>query len=185
MPPQYSNPSLNNQLLTAQERVPSGVPRGFLAFSIVLFLAMLLGYLALAFGYGPYLKGEIKDSKDKKSALEKQVSIEDQEELVRLYSQINNIDGLLSSHVLASRVLAFLETNTAKQATYTGADLSILDRRLILEGVAASYDELVRQLAAYEQAPEVERTNLEGSDASGGVVRFKVSLTLKPEVFKP
>ncbi|MBI2012927.1 MAG: hypothetical protein HYS88_00525 [Candidatus Colwellbacteria bacterium] len=101
---------------------------------------MLLGYLALAFGYGPYLKGEIKDSKAKLSALEKQVSIEDQEELVRLYSQINNID---------------------------------------------SYDELVRQLAAYEQAPEVERTNLEGSDASGGVVRFKVSLTLKPEVFKP
>ena len=185
MPPQYSNPSLNNQLLTAQERVPSGVPRGFLAFSIVLFLAMLLGYLALAFGYGPYLKGEIKDSKDKKSALEKQVSIEDQEELVRLYSQIKNIDGLLSSHVLASRVLAFLETNTAKQVTYAGADLSVLDKRLILEGVAASYDELVRQLAAYEQAPEVERTNLEGSDASGGVVRFKVSLTLKPEVFKP
>jgi len=185
MPPQYSNPSLNNQLLTAQERVPSGVPRGFLAFSIVLFLAMLLGYLALAFGYGPYLKGEIKDSKDKKSALEKQVSIEDQEELVRLYSQIKNIDGLLSSHVLASRVLAFLETNTAKQVTYAGADLSVLDKRLILEGVAASYDELVRQLAAYEQAPEVGRTNLEGSETSAGAVRFRVSLILKPEVFKP
>ena len=161
------------------------MPRRFLTFSITLSLTMLLGYLVLTFGYGPYLKGEINDSKAKLDALGRQVSVEDQEELIRLYSQINNIERLLSSHVLASRVLAFLETNTAKQVTYAGADLSVLDKRLILEGVAASYDELVRQLAAYEQAPEVGRTNLEGSDASGGVVRFKVSLTLEPEVFKP
>ena len=185
MPPQYSNSSLNNQLLTAQERIPSGVPRRFLTFSITLSLTMLLGYLVLTFGYGPYLKGEINDSKAKLDALGRQVSVEDQEELIRLYSQINNIERLLSSHVLASRVLAFLETNTARQITYTGADLSILDRRLTLDGVAASYDELVKQLAAYEQAPEVGRTNLEGSETSAGAVRFRVSLILKPEVFKP
>ncbi|MBI2594932.1 MAG: hypothetical protein HYW38_01580 [Candidatus Colwellbacteria bacterium] len=187
MPPQYPNPNsnLSNQLLTAQERIPSGVPRRFLTFSIILFLAMLFGYAVLALGYGPYLKGEINDSKTKLDALGRQISVEDQNELIRLYSQINNIERLLSSHVLASRILAFLETNTAQRVTYTGADLSIPDRRLILDGAAASYDELARQLAAYERAPEVGRTNLEGSEASGGVVRFRVSLILKPEVFKP
>ncbi len=185
MAPQYPNPSLSNQLLTAEERIPSGVPRRFLTFSIILFLAMLLGYAVLALGYGPFLKGEISDSKAKLDALGRQVSVEDQNELIRLYSQINNIEKLLSSHVLTSRVLTFLETNTAREVTYTGADLSILDRRLTLDGAASSYDELARQLAAYERAPEVQRTNLDGSETNGGVISFRVSLILKPEVFKP
>lgn len=184
MPPQYQNSVLDQQLLTNLERVPSGVPRRFLAFSILLFLAVLLGYLGLVFGYAPFLKGQINDSKTKLETLGRQISANDQEELVRLYSQVNNIERLLSSHVLASRSLSFLESNTAPYVTYTGTNLSVPDRRLALEGVAASYDELVRQLTALERAPEVERVSLEGSDVSDGVVRFRVNLVLKPAMFK-
>ena len=183
MPPQY--PSLNNQILTEQERLPSGVPQRFLIFSIFVFLLALLSYLGLAFGYAPFLRGGIEDAKAKIDELNRRISASDQEELTRLYSQISNIEKLLSSHILASRIFTFLETNTAPQVTYLGADLSVPDRRLTLDGAAASYEELVRQLAAYEKAQEVERLNLESAEAVGSVVRFKVNLVFKPSIFQP
>lgn len=183
MPPQY--PNLNNQILTREEKVPSGVPQRFLAFSFLVLILVILGYFGLAYGYAPFLHNQINDGKAKLDELGQRISADDQKELTRLYSQISNTQKLLNSHVLASRAFAFLETNTSRKVTYTGADLSVPDRRLALNGAAVSYDELVGQLAAYNRAPEVERINLESSEAVGGVVRFKVSLIFKPEVFKP
>lgn len=183
MPPQY--PSLNNQILTEREKMPSGVPRRFLTFSIFFFAGILLLYLGLAFGYAGFLKGQIEDRKTGLDVLGKKIPVDDQKELIQIYSQINNIQKLLGGHTLTSRTLSFLETATVRQVTYLGTDLSVPDRRLVVDGVAISYDELVKQLAAYERAPEVERVNLETSDISGKVVRFKIHLTLKPEVFKP
>ncbi len=185
MPPQYPNPNLNNQILTAREKVPSGVPQRFLTFSALVFLSVLLIYFGLTFGYAPFLKGEIKDAKAKVDELGRKISAEDQKELTSLYSQIVNIERLLSSHVFGSRIFDFLEENTAPQVTYLKTDLSVPDRRVELDGVAATYDELVRQLAALEQAPEVERLNLESAELSGGVVRFKVNLVFKEKVFQP
>jgi len=183
MPPQY--PSLNNQILTREERVPSGVPQRFLAFSVLVFILVALGYLGLAYGYASFLHSQIADGKAKLDELGRRISADDQKELTRLYSQISNTQKLLSSHVLASRAFTFLEANTAREVTYIGADLSVPDRRLTLDGAAASYDELVRQLASYKRAPEVERINLESSEAVGGAVRFKVNLIFKPAILKP
>lgn len=183
MPPQY--PNLNNQILTAREKVPSGVPRRFLTFSALLFLMVLLIYFGLTFGYAPFLKGQIEDLRAKVDELGRKISAEDQKELTGLYSQISNIEKLLSSHVLASRAFNFLEENTSQQVTYLKTDLSVPERRLALDGAAASYEELVRQLAAYDEAPAVERMNLESAEESGGVVRFKAGLILKETIFRP
>ena len=182
MPPQY--PNLNNQFLTEREKMPSGVPRRFLIFSIFFFAGILLLYLGLAFGYAAFLRSGIADAKGELEALGRKIPADDQKELIQIHSQVNNIQKLLTGHVLPSRTFSLLETSTVRQVVYLGADLSVPDRRLVIDGVAASYDELVKQLAAYERAPEVEKVNLETSDITGKVVRFKIRLTLKPEVFK-
>lgn len=183
MPPQY--PSLNNQAYSQREKIASGVPRRFLVFSTFFFGGILLLYLGLHFGYAAFLRAQIKDSKDELTALGQKIPADDQKELVQIYSQVNNIQRLLTVHVFPSRTFSFFESNTVKKVAYLGTDLSVPDRRLTIDGVAVSYDELVKQLAAYEEAPEVERVNLETSDIAGKVVRFKIHLTLKPEVFKP
>ena len=172
-------------MLAERERVPSGVPQRLLIFSAFVFLLVLLSYFGLAFGYNPFLQKAIGEGNAKLDELGRRISADDQRELTKLYSQISNIGKLLSSHVLGSRVLTFLETTTVPQVTYFGADLSAPDRRLTLDGAAASYDELVRQLKAYGGAREVERMSLESSEAVGSVVRFKVSLVMQPEVFQP
>ncbi len=164
--------------------MPSGVPGRFLAFSVLIFLLVTIGYLGLAFGYAPFLEREIGNSTTKLDELGRRISADDQKELTQIYSQISNIEKLLKSHVWGSRVLSFLEANTARQVTYINADLSVPDRRLILDGAAVSYDELVRQLTAYDAAPEVERMSLESSETVGSIVRFKASLIFKPEIFK-
>lgn len=161
------------------------MPGRFLAFSIFIFLLVGISYFGLAFGYSAFLRGGIEDSSTKLDELGKRISADDQKELTGLYSQISNIEKLLNSHVLGSRVFTFLEATTVNQVTYIGADLSAPDRRLTLDGAASSYDELVRQMAAYDAASEVERINLESSETVGSVVRFKISLIMKPEIFKP
>ncbi len=175
----------NNQLLSTKESLPSGFPRRLLFLSAGLFLITLLAYLGLAVGYKSFLKRSIADSERKLESLGARISPEGQKELTGLYSQISNLETILPSHVKTLPLLSFLEKNTGTKVAYRAVDLKVPDRKLVIEGLTASYDDLVKQLVLYESASEVERSTLESAETIGGIVRFKVSLVLKPEVFTP
>lgn len=182
MPSQY--PNTDSSFLSSREKLSSAVPSRFLIFSVAVFLFALLIYAGLALGYKSFLQNSIADSEKEMEALSRKISPEGQSQLIKFNSQISNLDQILASHVKSSQIFTFLEKNTQEKTAYRILNLSVPDRKLTLEGVSASYDDLVTQLAIYEQSPEVERLNLESSDGSGGNVRFKVNLVLAPALFK-
>jgi hypothetical protein len=186
MTPQYpnANADLVSRFAVAGERLPARVPTRFLGASFIIFLSTLLLYLGLAFGYKPFLQNSVDELKKKTSTLGLQLSSSQQEEVFKLYSQINNLPKLLSEHVVVSPFLNFLESHTLKRVVYKTIDLSIEDRRLLIDGVAASYDDLAAQLKIYESAPEVERVTLENASRQGSIVAFKATVTLSPQIFK-
>lgn len=163
--------------------LPSGTPHRILIASFILFLAVILSYLGLNFGYKLFLKNSIEDLKTEVKTISAEVSPEEQDNLIKLYSQINNLQKVLANHTDASPAFIFLETNTHPRVVFNTANLSVADREVALEGAAGSYEDLAVQLAIFENSPSVERVFLESSQASGSIVRFRIVLELEPKMF--
>ena len=167
------------------EVLPSYAPKKFLYFSAFSFLAALLVYIGLAFGYTGFLESSITDLEEEMDTLSRQISPEQQEALARLYSQINNLQMLLGEHVETTGLFAFFEANTDPNTAYASVNVLVESNEINIEGVTDTYESLVSQLAIYEQAPEVNSFLLESSTVSDGVVRFKLNLRMTPDTFTP
>lgn len=164
--------------------LPSGVPWRLFTSTVLLVLLVVLVYTGLNFGYKPYLNSRIQDIDQQLQQLSAAISQEDQDNFIRFYSQLVNFNKILEKHALPSKLFPFLESITNKKVLYTNLDLRVDEKRLSLEGVAASYKVLSEQLAAYDQEPTIESYMLNQSQYSEGVVRFKATLILKEEVLK-
>lgn len=165
------------------EKLPVGWPWRLLIFSIIFFLLVLFIYLGIIWGYQPYLWSQ-KQSLDKKiNEIGGTISEADRENFINFFSQLINIQTLLNTHVKGSNIYSFLEKNTNQGVYYEGADLSVTEHSLRLEGVARSYDNLVQQLVAFEQAPEIARVILEQSQIAEQGIRFSLKLIIKLELF--
>jgi len=185
MPPQQSIPIHRARgQLPGKEILPSGIPRKFLTFSFFLFLATLLIYFGLSAGYKSFLNSEISGLEGGIDELRFQIDAEQQENLVRFFSQVNNVQEILDDHVVVSNMFPILEANTHSRVAYTGMDVVVVERKIVIEGIAESFDALVSQLTIYEAVVQIERAVLESAERSGGVVSFKVSLTVVPELFE-
>jgi len=167
-----------------KEELSVGWPWRFLLISLVSFGIALFIYLGLFFGYRSYLNQQISKKDAEIAQLAATVPKEDQERLVKFYSQLQNLKSLLDQHIINSKILPFLEKNTNRRVFYPKLEADIRRRTLNLEGVAESFEVLAQQLEAFRRAKEVERFIITDSQLVEGQVRFRLSVVLKPEVFK-
>jgi len=178
----------NNQNLAAQfrpETLPVGWPWRLFSFSAILFALALFSFFGLEYGYVPYLDKEIKKQDQLLAELNNSIPSEQRDSFVLFYSQLSNLKNVLNGHLSASGVFAqILEKDTHPKVYFSTAGLSVPERKLVIEGFAASYGVLSEQLAAFDKDPLIERYLLEQSQYSDGLVQFKVDLTLATKVFK-
>ena len=176
---------LNNKsgYIPGKEILPSGVPLKFLAFSFFLFLLTGLIYFGLSVGYKAFLNGEIKNLEASLEELRFEVPLEEQEELVRFFSQVANMKEALDDHIIVSNLFRVLEENTHSQTAFVNMELSTVERKVSLDGITVDYDTLVSQLTIFESVPEIEKVILENSQRNGNVVSFRVTLTVDKDLF--
>jgi len=169
--------------IPGREILPSGTPLKFLTFSFFLFLASVLAYIGLSAGYRTFLNNEISKLEESIDELRFQISVDQQENLVKFFSQVSNVEDLLDNHVATSNVFPILEDNTHSKVAYEGVNVFVDDKRVLIDGVAETFDALVSQLTIYESVPEIERVILRSSTRTGSIINFKVELTMDAEVF--
>ncbi|MDP3052933.1 MAG: hypothetical protein Q8N22_03220 [bacterium] len=180
--PQY-NTSVAEKFLEP-EKIAVGWPWRLLLFSIVLLVLFLFIYFGILWGYQPYLNSQ-KQSLDKKiNQIGGTISETDRTNFVNFYSQLVNLQSLLGSHVKGSNIYNFLEANTNDGVYYDGAELSVADHLIRLDGVAKTYDNLFQQLSVFEQAPNVSRVILGQAQAADKGIRFSFQIIFKPELLK-
>lgn len=165
-------------------KVPVGWPWRMFIFSVILFALVLFIYFGMIWGYQPYLRGERQSFDKKISEIGGAISEADRETLINFYSQSANLESLLNNHIKGSNIYLFLERNTNQGVYYEGAKLSVAERFLQLQGIARSYDNLVQQLVAFEQAPEIEKVILEESRVADRGISFSLRVIFKPELLK-
>lgn len=166
------------------DNFPVGVPVRLLTASFLLILITVLSYLGLQFGYQAFLESRIETIDNQLQQLSGTVSKEDQEKFIVFYSQLVNFKKILDNHITSSKVFPLLENITNKKVFYGGWNLSTDERKLTLQGTAASYEVLAEQLTAFSQEPSVESYVLNSAQFTGGVVKFNAILVLKEEVLQ-
>lgn len=170
-------------------REPSPPQSGFLwnllRILFLVFVALLLAYGGLKFGYTPFLNRQIDKSQSDIDALATQIPQTSQDQFLSYYFQLLDLKTLLAKHVFVSKTFPFLENNTNKSVFWSNATLSVPEHRLTLDGVALSYVFLTEQLEAFRQAPQITHFTLSNASADKtGRVQFSVTLTLAPQLFK-
>jgi len=176
------SPTLDEKLNHQEAAV--GWPWRFFLFSLLVALTAVVVWLGLAFGYKPFLQGQIEAAEAALSQLSQTIPQKEQENFIAFYSQLVNLQTLLKNHIFASKIFPFLQNNTNRLVYYTLLDLRLPERRLGLEGVAANYLVFSQQLQAFAAAPEVESLIVNDSNALEGQVKFRLSLILIPGLFK-
>ncbi len=165
------------------EQLPVGWPWRFFLFSVLIAATAAVSALGLTFGYKPFLESNLLTQDSNIEALSKQIPAGQQDEFVRFYSQLANLDTVLKKHVFSSSLFGLLESRTNAEVMYTTMEARIPERKVVLEGMAANYAVFSQQLQAYSTSPEIVGVIVNDSSAQDGKVRFRISLTIAPSVW--
>jgi len=185
MPSQQFNPiqSARGQL-PGKEILPSGTPRKFITFTFFIFLIAVFFQAGLSYGYKANINREIKKTEKDIEELQFQISADQQDDIIKFFSQISNTKTILNNHIISSNAFPLLEGSAHNKVSYLDMKMSVTNRQIELKGVTESYDTLVSQLAIYETIPEIKNVKLERSQREGDIVSFTVVITVDEKVFK-
>jgi hypothetical protein len=180
---QYTKSALEEEL-KRPEGLPVGWPWRLLIFMAIVFCTMAALYLGMTLGYKPYLDSKISGLDQEISQLSQSIDEEQQKNLISFYSQLININNLLATHPESSKFFDFLEKNTSGKVYYESADLSVAEKTVKLEGVAANYSALSEQMELFRRASEITNISLDNSSAGESGINFSVKLSLSGKIFE-
>jgi len=178
--PSFEGQFKNKEYLSAQ------TPWRVLILTFTVFIFTVLIYFGMVFGYGPYLKSKTRSLDQKISVLNQSVDETQQKQIITFFSQMTNIQTLLSKHKTFSQIFDFVERSTYPQINYSDFKFSAAEMEIKIEGTAPTYNDLIKELALYKQSPEVKTAQLENSSAQeqSREVRFSIKLILDPQFLK-
>lgn len=174
----------NNSGKKRSSLTSENVPWKALVFSVVIFGMSLMIYAGLAFGYKTFLIQSTKEVENKISELDRIAPKKESEQnFIQFYSQVTNIQRLLSSHFSVAPFMDFLEANTLPDIAYGTGKISAMEKSAVFGGYAKSYRALANQLAVYENNPGIARIGLSNARFSDNVIRFEMKIDLAPDFF--
>ena len=161
------------------EELPVGWPWRFLMFSVLVVSTVGVGCFGIAFGYKPFLDSRLNLQETELVGLGKIIPVKQQDEFVRFYSQLANLQNLLTTHAYVSPLFGLLESRTNGAVSYTTMEMRVPDRKMVLEGLSSNYKSFAEQLQSFTEAPEVASVIVNDSNALEGKVKFRITITLK------
>ena len=165
------------------EQLPVGWPWRFLMLSFLVAATAGMAAVGLQFGYKPFLESNLAAQQANLEGLGKRIPQDEQDKLVRFYSQLVNLQGILKNHAVVSPIFGFIESRTNVAVSYASLEAHLMDRKAVLEGTAQNYAIFAAQLQAFSSSPEVESVIVNDSSAQAGAVRFRITLTMRPSAF--
>ena len=165
--------------LTLEPSATPGWSVSLLLFTGGIFVFTLLIYVGLAYGYEPYINGQITQLQGQVTTIAQSISSADQANLVTFYSEITNVKSTLANHVIFSNFLSWLQTNTEANIFYPQMSFSG-GTQVTLSGFAKNESDVNQQLAIFESSPAVKSVTISGIalQNTSGLWQFTAILTM-------
>ncbi|OGZ02390.1 MAG: hypothetical protein A2430_00515 [Candidatus Liptonbacteria bacterium RIFOXYC1_FULL_36_8] len=158
----------------------AGVMWRLLVFSLMIFLVMVISYIALNFGYKNILISQISKTETETESLAGGVSDAKRVAMIDFYSRLSNLRGLLKNHIYSSEFISLLESRINKNVSFNKATVLIDDGEVKLTGTARSFGNLAEQMEAFKTTEGVSSVVLDSAQAGeDGKVVFSLKFNLK------
>lgn len=168
---------------------PSSAPWRVLVMSLTLLIVCIVIFAGMEFGYTPYLNSEIQKTKDQITTLSKSFSSDQQKELIRIYSQLYNIDKLSKGHQYTSQIFSILEKTISPSVTIKSLNLETVSKTAKIEMTALDFDSVTNQLIALKSDPRIVEATIDSSkrdetkEGVVGKITFVVKVQFADTVF--
>lgn len=181
--------ALPQQVLDRLSREPPKTPGwslGLLIFSGGILFITISVYVGLRFGYEPYLNENIDVLNSKINTLAKSISADDEDRLIKFYSQVTNLKTVLGNHVTLSPFFSWIEKNTEANVYFSRLSFSSQSagNQITLAGSAPSVADINQQAAIFESSAEVKSVNISSISKSNETGQWTFSATLLLNPFK-
>lgn len=188
-----SNPSLIAKPRMEYARPPStrGGGLGILVIIAVLFVMVMGGVYGGVYLYRQNLEESLDGSTRELSDLEKDLDIENIQEMARVDRGLRTARSLLAAHVHSSNLFSLLEDHTLADVYYTKFAYTF-EGGISLNGRAKDFLSLHRQLAEFRSFPLITGVTLQNitlvadkdKTSSGSGIDFVINIKLHENVFR-
>ncbi|PIR89582.1 MAG: hypothetical protein COU07_01650 [Candidatus Harrisonbacteria bacterium CG10_big_fil_rev_8_21_14_0_10_40_38] len=156
-----------------------------LLFMAFVFGVTVLSYLGLLLGYRPYVRAQIDNADQTLQSLAQQVPKEQQDAYLKFQYQLRNLQTVLSSHVIMSKLSPILRATINQRVFYKNLTVDVASGRVDFQASAPTYEVLAQQLASYQARQDIVNYHMRNSGlAEGNRIIFEVSLFLDPNIFR-
>ncbi|MDD5290378.1 MAG: hypothetical protein PHT40_04270 [Patescibacteria group bacterium] len=146
-------------LMTGEEQVKIMEPRT----KLLLFAAVTVGLILIFGGLFFVIDWKVKKTMSEKLALENNISElrnkireanTNNKAVAELQPQLLQLQKNLDNHVLATKLFAYLESNTVMGVYYTKMEVDLVGGKVVLVGVALDYAQAAQQLLVFNKDKE-------------------------------
>lgn len=149
-----------------------------------IFGLMILAYAGMEFGYAPYLEAKRNALQEKQREVSAQITPAQEEDLILFYSQLTNLQKLLSEHARPSASFTMIEQITLPQVQYGQMSLIVSEQKLSLLGTAFDFLTVAQQAQQYINAREVDTVFLKKTQRDKGLATFDIDVRLNPDALR-
>lgn len=150
-------------------------------FSLIFTLAIIGSYFFLKNYYLPRLRGRLENISTDIHQLADKMNQKDKQEMIVFWSQVKNLETLLSKRFYTSNIFGLLEGNTLPGVSLEKVDFKHKNGRLSIVGSASDGNVVASQVNVLESLADVKRVVLKSVTSKENRVNFEIELYLKPE----
>ncbi|MGB9680843.1 MAG: hypothetical protein ACP5OX_01790 [Minisyncoccia bacterium] len=169
-----------------QTNLPPTWPRGLFVFSLVIFLIVLIVFLALNYFWIVRQEQILNELQKKFQQIRSEFPLEKEEEVVLFEKRLNLLKSLLNQHPYFSKALLKLEEITHPQVYYTNFEYERISNTLTIQGVAKDqfiFSEAINGLVNHPEVIQVLVVK-EMKTSADKSVTFSIDLVLNPNILK-
>jgi hypothetical protein len=171
------NSSSADSFMIDNDSLSIGTPWRLMVFSLFMFTFSIFIYFGLKFGYDMYLEGQLSALDEKSEQLSAEVTEEEQSDFLSFYSQINNLESVLSSRYFGHNIFKFLENNTIPAVYYESVSYFNSNQSISLKGFASDMKRLVEQVSIFSKSEKVKEAIMNDvSIQNNNDVGFEISI---------
>jgi hypothetical protein len=171
------NSSSADSFMIDDDSLSIGTPWRLMVFSLFMFTFSIFIYFGLKFGYDMYLEGQLSALDEKSEQLSAEVTEEEQSDFLSFYSQINNLESVLSSRDFGHNIFKFLENNTIPAVYYESVSYFNSNQSISLKGFASDMKRLVEQVSIFSKSEKVKEAIMNDvSIQNNNDVGFEISI---------
>jgi hypothetical protein len=98
------------------------------------------------------------------------------QKFIVVQSQLRSLREILTNHVYASKIFAWLESLTHKQVSFSNTSMEFKGSRISIKGLAASHEVLAEQIIIFENDSNIVKVEVQSIQIGSQGVGFSLNI---------